>query len=91
MFASWCSGYKSEKGRINGTPYEEFGKQRIVNERQNRKKKKKERKKETEWILKISRHDRRIEMKFRAMLCVCVCVCVCYGLPWWLSDKGSTC
>ena len=41
MFASWCAGYKTEKGRINGTPYEEFGKQRILNERQNRKNNKK--------------------------------------------------
>ena len=22
---------------------------------------------------------------------VCVCVCVCVYLPWWLSDKESTC
>ena len=41
MYASWCSGYKTEKGRVNGTAYEEFGKQRILNERQNRKKNKK--------------------------------------------------
>ena len=24
-------------------------------------------------------------------VCVCVCVCVCLRLPWYLSDKESTC
>ena len=32
MCASWCSGYKTEKGRINGTPYEEFVKQNTEQE-----------------------------------------------------------